>query len=114
MVSKAYPELVLHQVYGILVQLIQEGSCLVLGQMLETPLQYPAAIRMGRKIVNVPTEGLDKVQTFRRYALDQALDNLGRSSLSVKERRMHLLETYVIAVGILDTSKNTIVELLDE
>ena len=53
---KTHPELILHQMDGVLMKLIQKGPCLLLRQMLEASLQDAAAIRVRGKVVNVPTE----------------------------------------------------------
>ena len=71
-----YPKLVLHQVNGVLMQLVKKGSCLLFTHMFEYPLKNPAAIRVCGQLIDTAFEGLDKAKTLRRYALKEFLDDL--------------------------------------
>jgi hypothetical protein len=79
-----YAELILHQVDCVLVQLVQERACLIIREMLEATLQNAAPIGVGRELVNVTAECIDKVEAIRRNTLNHFLDDLRIASARVR------------------------------
>jgi hypothetical protein len=48
----------------------------MVGQVLEAPSKYTAAVRMARQVVNVSSKDVDKDDSFRHNSFDQFLDHL--------------------------------------
>lgn len=60
-----HAKLILHQVDGILVKLIQQRTRLVFWQVLKAPLKNTAPIWMCGQIVDIATEGFHKSKAVR-------------------------------------------------
>ena len=62
--ESTYPELVLHQIGSVLVEFIQQRPRLLLGEVLEAPLQHTTAVWVCRKFIHVPAERVDEFQSI--------------------------------------------------
>ena len=62
-VETTYPELVLHQICGVLVKFVQQRPRLLFRKMFEASLQHATAVWVGRKFIHVPTESINEVQS---------------------------------------------------
>ena len=65
-------------------EFVKQRPCLLLREMLETPLQHTAAIRMRRKFVHVPAECIDEFQSIGRNAFYQLLNDLHKRNTETK------------------------------
>lgn len=59
-----------------MVNSFQKRSRVFVWKMLQTPLQYPASIRMRGKIKYMISKEWKKCEAFRLYDFDKLLDNL--------------------------------------
>lgn len=59
--ASAYPELVLHEVQCVLVQLVEQRPGLLLREALETSLQHATSIGMRRQFVDIASEIVDEL-----------------------------------------------------
>ena len=86
--------LVLDQGLDVAVELLQDGSGLLGGAVLEDALDHPTAVRMGREVVHLALERVyDELQPTWLHSLDALLHN-------------------VVPVLVLDALKNIAVKLL--
>ena len=86
--------LVLDQGLDVAVELLQDGSGLLGGAVLEDALDHPTAVRMGREVVHLTLERVyDELQSTWLHSLDALLHN-------------------VVPVLVLDALKNIAVKLL--
>lgn len=67
-----------------MVQFVKKGPCLLIGEVLETPLQDAAPVRVRCQIVHAAAERCDKAQSFRWNELDQSLNHLNTQKLVTK------------------------------
>ncbi len=67
-------------------QLVQKRPCLVLWQILETPLKHATSVRVCGELVDAAAERVDEPKAVRHHVFDDLLNDLIHSPL-VSERR---------------------------
>ena len=79
--KSTYAKLILHQVDGILVELIEQRASLFLSEMLKAALKDTAPVGMRGQFIDTTAECIDnEIEAFWGNSLNEFLDNLPMQS----------------------------------